>query len=88
MRFIDERSDAFAAAIAMWTDPDAGVDPEERWRIADGGTLADELATYAEIAAHTERVIRAVGSLNEDRALPSVAHRGSDVRAVGVRRGG
>ena len=34
VRFIEEGPDAFAAAIAMWTDPDADVDPEERWRIA------------------------------------------------------
>jgi hypothetical protein len=70
VRFIEEGPDAFAAAIATWTDPDADIDPEERWRIAEGGTLADELATYAEIAAQTERVIRTVGSLDDDHALP------------------
>ncbi len=70
VRFIDEGPDAFAAAMATWTDPDSDVDPEQRWRIADGGTLADELATYEEVAARTEHVIRTVISLDDDHALP------------------
>ena len=68
--FIEQGPDAFAAASALWNNPDADVDPQDRWRLAPGETLADALAHYADVASRTEQVIRSVPSLDADHELP------------------
>jgi hypothetical protein len=68
--FIEEGPSAFAVEAEAWNDPEADLDPQARWRLADGETLEDALAAYAEVAARTERVIRELPSLDLDHALP------------------
>jgi uncharacterized damage-inducible protein DinB len=68
--FMEQGAGAFAAAAALWNDREADLDPQARWRLAEGETLAEALAHYAEVAAATERIIRSVPSLDADHELP------------------
>jgi hypothetical protein len=68
--FIERGAEAFGDEAAAWNDPDADLDPESRWRLAEGETLADALAHYADVAARTELVIRTVPSLDDEHPLP------------------
>ena len=68
--FIEHGPDAFASAAAAWNDPSVDIDPQARWRLDEGESLADALAHYAEVASRTEQVIRSVASLDADHALP------------------
>ena len=68
--FIERGAEAFGDEAAAWNDPDADLDPESRWRLAEGETLADALAHYADVAARTELVIRTVPSLDDEHRSP------------------
>jgi hypothetical protein len=57
--------------MAAWSDPDTDFDPGARWRLAEGETLADALATYSAVARRTEQVIAAAPSLDDDHPLPT-----------------
>jgi hypothetical protein len=69
--FIQEGAAAFARESEHWNDPSADHDPQARWRLAEGETLEQALAAYAEVAARTERVVRELPSLDLDHELPS-----------------
>jgi len=60
-----------AAEIDGWMDPAAANDPATRFRLADGETLVDALAAYAEIAARTDALVAALPDLDTDQELPS-----------------
>jgi uncharacterized damage-inducible protein DinB len=70
VRFILEGPDAFAEEAKVWNDPGADVDPQARWRLAEGETVAEALAAYAEVAARTTEVVRSLPSLDLDHPLP------------------
>ena len=69
--FIEHGPDAMTAEIASWMDPTTENDPEARFRLADGETLAEALAAYAEVAARTDALIAALPDLDADHPLPS-----------------
>jgi hypothetical protein len=54
----------------VWNDPGADLDPQARWRLAEGETVAEALAAYAEVAARTTEVVRSLPSLDLDHPLP------------------
>jgi uncharacterized damage-inducible protein DinB len=70
VRFILEGPVAFAEEAKVWNDPGADVDPQARWRLAEGETVAEALAAYAEVAARTTEVVRSLPSLDLDHPLP------------------
>lgn len=69
--FIVNGPAAQAARIESWLDPTSDVDPSSRFRLAEGETLADALAAYAEVAARTDALIASLPSLDADHPLPS-----------------
>ena len=71
VRFIGEGAAAWEREAELWNDPEADLDPQSRWRLAEGETLEEALATYAEVAERTERVIRELPSLDLDHELPT-----------------
>jgi hypothetical protein len=68
--FIEQGPEAFAESMRLWTDPEADLDPQSRFRLAEGETLADALAAYAEVAARTDELVRTLPSLDVDHPLP------------------
>lgn len=68
--FIEEGPTAFAREAEAWNNPGADLDRQSRWQLAEGETLEQALAAYAEIAARTEHVIRTLPSLDLDHPLP------------------
>jgi uncharacterized damage-inducible protein DinB len=69
--FIENGPDAMTAEIASWMDPTTQNDPAARFRLAEGETLADALAAYAEVAARTDALVQSLPDLDADHPLPS-----------------
>jgi uncharacterized damage-inducible protein DinB len=57
-------------AMTAWSDPAAAVDPQARWRLKDGQSLAEALEEYDQIAARTDDLVRRLPSLDDDHPLP------------------
>jgi hypothetical protein len=75
--FIEHGPDAFPAFDADWDPGSAGADDagedidwESGFRLAEGQTLADALATYDAVAARTDELVATVPDLDADHPLP------------------
>ncbi len=69
--FIVNGPAAMTAEVETWMDPASGADPASRFRLAEGETLAEALAAYAEVAARTDALVASLPSLDVDHPLPS-----------------
>lgn len=69
--FIENGPDAMTAEIESWLDPAAVTDPAARFRLAEGETLAEALAAYAEVTARTDALVASLPSLDVEHPLPS-----------------
>ncbi|MBT0772718.1 DinB family protein [Kineosporia sp. J2-2] len=67
VRFIVEGTEAVALPENWESDPSFW---REGWRLAEGESLENALATWETIAAHTEEVVRGLPDLNVAHALP------------------
>lgn len=58
------------SAMPSWTDPVAGADYADNFRMLPGETLAGLLAEYDEVAGHTDELVRTLPDLDATQPLP------------------